>query len=153
VFVSRGDDSGTHKKEKSLWDLVSGAPEDNYLETGQGMGASLRIADERRAYILCDRGTYLALRKNLDLETVFQGDERLDNLYSVIAVNPERWPHSNYEDAMHLAEWVTTPRAQKMIYEYRVKGEVLFHPTAVPPEKLREIDSGAGKNKTKQKKK
>ncbi len=153
VFVSRGDDSGTHKKEKSLWKLVSGSPEDDYLETGQGMGASLRIADERRAYILCDRGTYLALRKNLGLEIAFQGDERLDNHYSVIAVNPERWPHSNYEDAMHLAEWITTPHAQKMIYEYRIKGEVLFHPTAVPPGKPKETGPGNEKNNAKQKEK
>ncbi len=140
VFVSRGDESGTHKKELKLWKQVSGHPEDDYLETGQGMGASLRIADERRAYILCDRGTYLALKKNLDLDIVFEGDPRLDNRYAVIAVNPERWPESNYKDAMHLIEWLNTKKAQKIIYEFRVEGKVLFLPTAVPPEELKGAD-------------
>ncbi|MFO8055933.1 MAG: substrate-binding domain-containing protein [bacterium] len=144
VFVSRGDESGTHKKEKKLWKLVSGPPEDDYLETGQGMGASLRIADERRAYILCDRGTFLALQKNFALDIVFEGAPRLDNRYSIIAVNPERWPEANNEDAIHLAEWLTTPAAQKLIHEYRVKGEILFHPTVVPPAELKKEKAESG---------
>lgn len=136
VFISRGDDSGTHKKELNLWGLVSGPPlSPGYLEIGQGMEAALRMADEKGAYTLTDRGTYLALKKNLKLDIAFEGSPDLDNQYSVIAVNPARWPRSNYMDSMLLIAWLTSPEAQTMIGSYRVGGEALFHPTALPGEK------------------
>ena len=110
VFVSRGDDSGTHKKELALWPRVSGhPPADRYLEIGQGMEAALRMADEKMAYTLSDRGTYLALKKSLDLAVLFAGAPELDNQYSVIATNPARYPDKNYVGAMVFIGWVTSP--------------------------------------------
>lgn len=133
VFISRADDSGTHKKEMTLWPPVSGPPPgDRYLEIGQGMEAALRMAHEKRAYTLSDRGTYLALKDTLDLGVVFEGDPVLDNPYSAIAINPARYPDANYMDAMLLIAWLTSPRGQEMIGSFRTHGEVLFHPTAVP---------------------
>jgi tungstate transport system substrate-binding protein len=132
-FISRGDDSGTHKKELSLWPLAGGPPaKGSYLDAGQGMEATLRIAHEKKAYTLTDRGTYLAVGKTLDLVPVCQGDATLKNPYSIIAVNPDRHRHVRYIEAMTLIGWVTSPEGQSLIGAFRKEGEVLFHPTAIP---------------------
>ncbi len=133
TFVSRGDDSGTHKKERILWPLAGGLPaKSHYLETGQGMEATLRIAHEKKAYTLTDRGTYLALGKELDLVSVFEADAHLENPYSIIAVNPARHKHVHYLEAMTLIAWLTSAEGQALIGSFRMEGEILFHPTAIP---------------------
>ncbi len=133
LWISRGDDSGTHKKEKSLWkeagidpSAVASAP--RYQETGQGMGATLRIASEKQGYTLTDRGTYLHLRDTLDLEILVQGDERLYNVYHVIVVNPEKHPQVNVEAARAFVDFITSPQVQDIIRAYGVEefGEPLF---------------------------
>ncbi|GAB4278296.1 MAG: substrate-binding domain-containing protein [Deferrisomatales bacterium] len=132
-FVSRGDDSGTHKKEKSLWQASGVAPGGGwYKEAGQGMGAVLRMADELGAYTLSDRGTYLAFRDKLSLAVLHEGDAALANPYGIIPVNPARHPGVNYEAAMALVGFVTGPRGQRIIREFRKGGEALFFPDAIP---------------------
>jgi tungstate transport system substrate-binding protein len=155
VFISRGDDSGTHIKEQSLWkesgvplkevkkminkkgkdrEVQYVAPEGSwYLSIGQGMGAVLMMADEKKAYTLTDRGTYLAYKDKLDLDVISQGDKRLYNPYGIIAVNPARFKKINYLGAMELIAWMTSVEGQKIIGEFRIAGEALFHPTAVRP--------------------
>lgn len=131
-FVSRGDDSGTHKKEKSLWQAAEMEPQgDWYMETGQGMGPTLLIADEKHAYTMTDRGTYLAYKGKIDLPILVEGDERLFNPYGIIAVNPAKYPHVNYVYAMALIGWVTSVEGQKIIGNYKKFGKLLFHPTAI----------------------
>jgi tungstate transport system substrate-binding protein len=133
TFVSRGDDSGTHKKERELWQLVDGPPPAPYLlESGQGMEATLRIAHEKQAYTLTDRGTFLAEGRQLDLVPVYQSDPLLENPYSIIAVNPARHAHVKYLEAMRLLAWMTSPEGQALIGAFRKEGDILFHPTAVP---------------------
>ncbi len=128
VFISRGDDSGTHKKERFLW--AGKPPRANYLEIGQSMEAALRMAHEKGAYTLADRGTFLALGKTLDLVVLFEGSPELDNPYAVIATNPARWPKVNRGDARLLMDWLVSPEAQERIGAFKVAGKVLFHPTA-----------------------
>ncbi len=132
-FASRGDDSGTHQREKSLWKEAELEPAgDWYMETGQGMGATLQVADEKRAYTLSDRGTYIAYKDKIELEILVEGDtDRLANPYGIIAVNPAKHAHVNYVYAMALIGWVTSVEGQKIIGEYKQSGEVLFHPTAI----------------------
>ncbi|MCP4572772.1 MAG: extracellular solute-binding protein [bacterium] len=133
TFVSRGDDSGTHKKERALWLLVDGPPAgDRYRESGQGMEATLRIAHEKEAYTLTDRGTYLALRGKMELVSAFESDAALDNPYSIIVVNPARHRHAKYAEAMRLVSWITSQEGQDLIGAFRVEDEILFHPTAIP---------------------
>ena len=133
-FASRGDDSGTHKKEKSLWKAAGVVPKGSwYMETGQGMGPTLQIADEKRGYTMTDRGTYLAYKDKIDLPILVEGDERLFNPYGIIAVNPAKHPHANYVYAMALIGWITSVEGQKIIADYKKFGEVLFHPTAIKP--------------------
>jgi len=134
-FVSRGDDSGTHKKEKSLWQRALGAvPSDQpwYLESGEGMGATLRIASEKGAYTLTDRGTYLALKDTLGLDILFEGDPALLNIYHIMRVNPEKWPQVNAEGGRALIEFFVQPETQALIAEYGVDryGQPLFFPAA-----------------------
>ncbi|GAB6062085.1 ABC transporter substrate-binding protein [Deferrisoma palaeochoriense] len=132
-FVSRGDDSGTHKKELGLWAAAGLKPKGSwYKEAGQGMGPVLLMARELRAYTLSDRGTYLAFRDKLDLAVVFEGDPALANPYGVIAVNPARYPHVNYEGAMLLIGYLTGPRGQRIIKGFQKGGEPLFFPDAIP---------------------
>ena len=132
-FVSRGDDSGTHKKELSLWQNAGIKPEGNwYISAGQGMGAVLRIADDKNAYTLCDRGTYLALKQKLSLVPLFQGAPMLFNPYHVIAVNPARHAHVQHALAGRYIEFLTGPVGQKLIADFRVGGEILFYPDAMP---------------------
>jgi len=128
-FVSRADDSGTHKKELSLWKLAEVAPGGAwYMETGQGMGASLQIASEKRAYALADRGTYIAYKGKLTLDVLCEGDPMLRNPYGIIAVNPARHSHARYMEAMMLIAWVTSPAGQQIIGNFKRDGEMLFYP-------------------------
>jgi len=136
TFVSRGDDSGTHKAELALWkkaelDPKSAAPA-WYLESGQGMGATLTIASEKSAYTMTDRATYLANKGNLQLEILVEGDKALLNVYHVITVNPEKWPKVNYEGAMAFSIFITGPAAQQAIGQFSVDkyGQQLFIPDA-----------------------
>lgn len=130
-FVSRGDESGTHQKEKSLWRDVGGSPS-VYLESGQGMCATLRIADEKRAYTLSDRGSCLACTAGLSLDIVFQGGASLENLYRVILVNPERYPHVHFREAKDFLLWLTSEEGQQRIGSFQKDGQVLFHPFRGP---------------------
>ena len=133
-FASRGDDSGTHKREKALWKEAKTEPAgDWYMETGQGMGATIQVADEKRAYTISDRGTYLAYKDKIEMEILVQGDtDRLANPYGIIAVNPAKHPHVNYVNAMALIGWITSVEGQKIIGNYKRFGELLFYPTAIP---------------------
>jgi tungstate transport system substrate-binding protein len=136
TFISRGDDSGTHKAELALWKKAEFDPRAAspawYLETGQGMGASLTVASEKGAYILTDRATYLASKDNLQLDILVEGDKALLNVYHVITVNPDKWPRVNYEGAVAFSEFITDAATQETIGEFgRDKfGEPLFYPDA-----------------------
>lgn len=134
TFVSRGDESGTHQKEKELWKAAGITPQGSwYLSAGQGMGEVLLMANERQAYTLADRGTYLAYKKRDELVIVVEGDRALFNPYTVTAVNPAKHPEVKYVEAMELIAWLTSPAGQKLIGSFQQEGQVLFHPTAVPP--------------------
>ncbi len=127
TFVSRGDQSGTHTREKQLWAMTGMAPMgDWYLEAGRGMGEVLTMADERQGYTLTDRGTYIAYQKKVNLEILVEGDEHLFNPYGVIAVNPERHPHVQYPLAKQFIDYLISPEAKKIIDGYRIAGEQLF---------------------------
>lgn len=125
-FVSRGDDSGTHIRERAIWERAGGTPtgKEFYLEAGQGMGKCLIMANELGAYVLSDRGTYLAFRRKLDLVVLVDGDPPLRNPYGVMLVKPER------EGARKLLDYLTSAEGQKRIGEFRVDGKQLFHPAA-----------------------
>ncbi|HHI77209.1 MAG TPA: hypothetical protein ENJ94_08555 [Gammaproteobacteria bacterium] len=130
-FVSRGDDSGTHKKELALWRAAGIRPSGYwYREAGQGTGRVLQMANELDAYTLADRGTWLAFRDRSDLRVLVEGDPRLFNPYHIIAVNPERHPGVDFAGAKALIDWITGPEGQRRIAAYRLRGEVLFHPDA-----------------------
>ncbi len=134
LFVSRGDDSGTHKKERAIWKQAGLEPfaEKWYLETGQGMGATLRVASEKGGYTLTDRGTYLALQKGLELVVLFEGDPLLLNIYHIMRVNPERYPQVNAEGGKALIAFFVDPTIQERIGQFGVEkfGQPLFHPAA-----------------------
>ncbi len=132
LFLSRGDDSGTHKKERALWEEAGIEPGGAwYQETGQGMGATLRVASEKGGYTLTDRGTFLALRETLALEVLFEGDPRLYNVYHVIVVNPQKG--TNVEGARALARYLLSPETQRQIERFGVEryGQPLFVPDAL----------------------
>lgn len=132
-FVSRGDRSGTHLMELSLWQLAGVEPGGGwYTESGRGMADTLRMASEGGAYCLTDEGTFLALREELDLEVVFRGDPRLFNYYHVMEVNPERWPGVNSEGARRFSEFVRGKRAQDLLLSFGREeyGKPLFVPCA-----------------------
>jgi tungstate transport system substrate-binding protein len=159
-FISRGDDSGTHTKEQSLWKdsdvptfvvkkeiVKSGTkasvefiePADSadwYRSIGQGMGKTLTYADEKGAYTMSDRGTYIKYKYGntppIELEIVSEGSEGLANPYGVIPVNPEKYPHVKYDMAKTFAEWLVSERGQKLIGDYRLIGKQLFYPDAIP---------------------
>ena len=132
LFVSRGDDSGTHKRELMLWKRAGLKPAGSwYREAGQGMGKVLQIASELDAYALTDRGTWLAYQGKLHLSLLFQDDPPLHNPYGIIAVNPKRYPDTNAAGASSLIDWITSPKAQRMINEFEVDGERLFIPLAI----------------------
>ena len=156
LFISRGDDSGTHTKEQLLWKksgvpLISldrsvapknqarkisvVLPKDSdgwYLSIGQGMGKVLTFADEKQAYTLADRGTYIKYRYGrqvpLDLVVLCQDDPLLANPYGVIPVNPKKYPHVQYQLARQFVDWIISPRGQQLIADYRLLGKQLFYP-------------------------
>jgi tungstate transport system substrate-binding protein len=132
-WISRGDDSGTNKMEVSYWDKVGIAPNGEwFLESGQGMGATLQIASEKDAYTLTDRATYLFLKDDLHLEILVEGDESLLNIYHVITVNPDLWKHVNKEGAKEFAAFLVSQETQDLIREYGVEkfGQPFFFPDA-----------------------
>lgn len=157
-FISRGDDSGTHTKEQALWKATDleiqketktitkkGKPMELtfvhpkglgewYMSIGQGMGKTLTFADEKRAYTLTDRGTYinytLGRDDGVDLEILTEGDPKLFNPYGVIPVNPKKFDHVKYDLAKKFAEWLTSPKGQSVIAGYTLHGKQLFYPDA-----------------------
>ena len=132
VFVSRGDNSGTHKKELALWEAAGIKPGGEwYREAGQGMGKVLQMAGELEGYALTDRGTWLAMRTQLPLQVVVEGDPRLYNPYGIIAVHPGRFPQANYQGAMQLIAWLTSNPGQRLIAQFQVNKEQLFVPMAL----------------------
>jgi tungstate transport system substrate-binding protein len=159
LFISRGDDSGTHSKEQALWKTTGldlevqkstifqkGSkksvsfiyPKGSnkwYISIGQGMGKTITFADEKKAYTLADRGTYIKYKYgrdvSLDLEIMCEGDTNLYNPYGVIPVNPDKHPHVKYRQAKQFAEWLVSPKGQLLISNYRLNGKQLFYPDAV----------------------
>jgi tungstate transport system substrate-binding protein len=159
-FISRGDDSGTHTKEQTLWKQSGVAVTEQkraifkkgekvevaftepagadtwYRSIGQGMGKTLTYADEKRAYTMTDRGTYIKYKYGktppLDLTIVSEGSTELANPYGVIPVNPEKFPEIKYDRAQQFAEWIVSQRGQKLIGNYRLIDKQLFYPDAIP---------------------
>lgn len=130
-FVSRGDDSGTHKMEKSYWKRAGIDPAGaDYLSAGQGMGEVLTMSASLRAYTLTDRATYVAYRSRTGLEILVEGDARMFNPYGIIAVNPKKYPGINYQGAMALIEWISSAEGQKRIADFKVEGVQMFFPSA-----------------------
>jgi tungstate transport system substrate-binding protein len=133
-FISRGDDSGTHKKEKFLWQQAGINPAGPwYLAIGQGMGTTLTVADEKRAYTLSDRGTYLAFQNKITLPVLFEGDPLLYNPYHIMAVNPAKHPHVNIDLARRYIQFITSKAIQQKIANFKKQGHVLFYPDAIKP--------------------
>ncbi len=162
-FISRGDDSGTHTKEQQLWE-TSGLPLTTasqtivkkgknrdvtfvhpdglgrwYFSIGQGMGKALTFAEEKQAYVLSDRGTYIKYKFGrqpaLDLDVLCEGDARLANPYGVIPVSPAKYPHVKHQAAQQFARWLSSERGQGLIARYRLEDQQLFYPDALPAAK------------------
>lgn len=136
-FVSRGDESGTHAKEKALWRAAGLTPRgDWYIESGQGMGTTLVLASEKGAYTLSDRATYLAFRRRLRLDVVVEGDAPLLNVYHVLEVDPTRFPRVNGAGGRAFADFLVSPRIQAVIGRFGAErsGQPLFVPDAGKPE-------------------
>ena len=159
-FISRGDDSGTHTKEQDLWGATGlplktetkeivkkgkkasvsfkspGGIGEWYFSIGQGMGKTLIFAEEKQAYTLADRGTFLnyklGRKQGLDLRILCEGDPALFNPYGVIPVNPKKYPHVKYEMADSFAKWLVSPKTQALIANYKIQGQQAFFPDAVP---------------------
>lgn len=131
LFVSRGDDSGTDKKEKAIWKATGIVPQIPwYIEAGQGMGTVLQMANEKNAYTIADRGTFIQFENKIGLIILVEGDKTLFNPYGVIAVNPKKHPGVQYELAKKFVEFVTGPEGQKIIADYKLDGKQLFFPDA-----------------------
>ena len=134
-FVSRGDESGTHRKEMHLWELTNRdlsriSQQPWYLESGTGMGATLNIAINQSAYTLADRGTWIRFGNKSDFEILFEGSEELLNPYGLILVNPKKHPHVNVVDGQALIDWLIGEEGQQWINSYRVDGKQLFFANA-----------------------
>jgi tungstate transport system substrate-binding protein len=133
-FVSRGDRSGTHMAELDLWKAtgidLNKAKGPWYRDTGQGMGPALNTAASMNAYLLADRGTWLAFKNRGDLTILVEGDRRLYNQYGVMLVNPEKHPTVKKEPGQTFIDWLVSPEGQKAIADYRIGGEQLFFPNA-----------------------
>jgi len=140
IFMSRGDNSGTHSKEKEIWKTAGIKAEGQkwYQQTGLGMGQTLSVAAEKKSYTLADRGTYLALKKNLGLDILTEGDAILLNIYHVIEVNPAKWPKVNAAGAKAFADFMVSKQTQKIIKTFGVDkfGSPLFFPDAGKKEEL-----------------
>jgi len=134
IFTSRGDNSGTHAKEKEIWKAAGVKYEGErwYQQTGLGMGQTLAVAAEKKTYTLADRGTYLALKKGLGLDILVEGDGILLNIYHVIEVNPKKWPKANFAGAKAFADFMVSREAQDVIKTFGVDkfGSPLFFPDA-----------------------
>ncbi len=134
LFLSRGDNSGTHSKEKAIWKAAGTNPEGEkwYQQTGLGMGQTLNVAAEKKGYTLADRGTYLALKKNLNLNILVEGDAILLNIYHVIEVNPAKWPKVNSAGAKAFADFMVAKETQDIIKTFGIDkfGSPLFFPDA-----------------------
>jgi tungstate transport system substrate-binding protein len=159
IFISRGDDSGTHAKEQELWGLAGitlekkktevikdgkaasleyvypGLLGDRYISIGQGMGKTLTFSEEKQAYTLADRGTYLEYQygreHGLDLDILCEGDASLSNPYGIIPVSPQKYPDVKFEEADRLAKWLVSERGQKLIADYKIQGRQAFFPDAL----------------------
>lgn len=134
LFISRGDNSGTHAKEKTLWKKAEITPQGQkwYQETGLGMGQTLNVAAEKKGYTLADRGTYLAMKKNLGLDILVEGDAALLNIYHVIEVNSAKWPKANAAGAKAFADFMVSKKTQGIIKTFGIDkfGSPLFFPDA-----------------------
>ena len=137
AFISRGDRSGTHLAELRLWKEAgvefSGPRAAWYKEIGQGMGAALNSASSSNAYVLSDRGTWLAFKNRGDLTILIESDKRLFNQYGLILVNPAKYPSVNKEAGQRFIDWLTSPDGQKAIAEFKIGGQQLFYPNANDP--------------------
>lgn len=132
-FISRGDDSGTHKKELEIWQQADIQPSGRcYVQAGQGMGVVLTIAEEMGGYTLTDRGTQIAFQNKMNLNIVAQGDMLLRNPYHVMAVNPEKQPHVQYDSAMQYIAFITGEKGKNMIDNFKLNNQQLFF-TSVSP--------------------
>lgn len=131
-FISRGDDSGTDKKEKSIWKNkdIDTSGKEWYVESGQGMGETLKIADEKQGYTIADRSTYIKMQNDLGLKIVCEGDESLLNQYGVIPVNPEINDKINSEGAEKFVDWILSDETQDLIKSYKIEGhnDQVFYP-------------------------
>lgn len=134
TFASRGDDSGTHKKELGLWKAakvdIKAVGGKWYRETGSGMGAALNTASGLNAYILCDRATWVSFKNKGKLAVLVEGDRRLFNQYGVILVSPKKYPHVKAKEGQAFISWLTSAEGQKTIASFKVKGLQLFFPNA-----------------------
>jgi tungstate transport system substrate-binding protein len=132
AFISRGDKSGTHAAENRYWTAAGLASQrgSGYKECGCGMGSALNIAAASGAYVLADRGTWLAFKNRGDLTLLVEGDKRLFNQYGVIVVNPARHPHVKVAQAQQFADWILSRAGQAAIAAYKIGGEQLFFPNA-----------------------
>jgi len=132
-FVSRGDNSGTHQRELKLWNDGGGRPQwDGYVESGQGMGATLTMADQMQAYVLSDRGTYLKFKKKTPLVPLVRSSKSLLNHYGIIVVNPQKHTGVNGELAQAFVDFIISADSQQLIHDYQVDGEQLFYPLHLP---------------------
>ena len=136
AFASRGDDSGTHKKERQLWKAAGidiAAHSGNwYRETGSGMGATLNVAAGMGAYVMSDRATWLAFKNKSNLKVLSEGDPLLFNQYGVMLVNPKKHAHIKEKSGKAFISWLTGPKGQAAIASYKLKGKQLFFPNAKP---------------------
>ena len=134
AFISRGDESGTHKKERALWKIAAVDPLEAtgrwYREAGTGMGATLNTAVGMRAYTLTDRGTWLSFRNKADYTIQVEGDPQLFNQYGVILVNPAKHPHVKADLGQQFIDWLAGPEGQSLIAGYTIAGQPLFFPNA-----------------------
>jgi tungstate transport system substrate-binding protein len=130
LFISRADDSGTHKKERTIWrkSRVDPYGQDWYFELGAGMSETLKVASQKSAYTLTDEGSWLALKDDLNLVSILEGDKFLQNPYHVIAINPQKNKAANFEAAQVFIKWLLSKEAQQLIADYRIKGKQLFTP-------------------------
>jgi tungstate transport system substrate-binding protein len=137
LFISRGDRSGTHAAELSLWKAaeidIEKAKGPWYREIGQGMGAALNMASAQGAYVLSDRATWLNFKNRGDLQIVVEGDRRLFNQYGIMLVHPGKHTHVKRDDGQAFINWLVSPEGQKAISDYRIGGEPLFFPNALQP--------------------
>ncbi|MDE2793129.1 MAG: substrate-binding domain-containing protein [Paracoccaceae bacterium] len=131
IFISRGDDSGTHKREQEFWEMADVEPSGSwYREIGSGMGAALNMASVTDGYTLSDRGTWLSFGNKGNLTILFSADPPLFNPYGLILVNPDRHDHVRHNTALQFADWLTSVRGQLAIAGFRVAGEQLFCPNS-----------------------